>query len=104
MFVQIKLSDPKAAFSDNGIAICGGDPMIVELSPFICGLIYRGEAEIYESTYDKAMSKKESQLETLPWYELKKMAVDLNLDISRHPSKSDLIALIKGANDVVQHE
>jgi organic radical activating enzyme len=102
MFIQIKLKDKNAAYSDHGLAISGGEPIILELTPFVCGLIYRNEAEIYESPNDKVNSKSESDIENLSWIELKKLALDNNLDIRSNPNKKQLIEALKGKlNDVL---
>ena len=101
MLVQIRLRDPGSAYSDNGISISGADPIILELSPFVCGLVYRGEADIFESAQDKINSKKEKDLDNIGWIELKKLAIDNGLDVTKHSSKKQLIEMLKGIMNVV---
>ena len=95
MLIQIKLKDPAAAYSDGGIAISGTEPIILELTPFVAGLIYRNEAEIFESPQDKVNSKSNLDLETMSWIELKKLAQDNNFD-TKNASKKQLIEMLKG--------
>ena len=102
MLVQIKLKDPNSVYSDNGKDISGADPIITELTPFICGLIYRNEAKIYESSTDKMYNSNEQDLATLSYFDLKKMALDLGIHISENPNKKKLIEMIKEKkNDVL---
>lgn len=97
MLVQIKLRDPKGAYSDNGLAISGAEPIILELTPFVCGLIYRNEAEIFESPQDRINNKDPENLDSMNWIELKKLAQDSNINFgSKQPSKKQLVEALKG--------
>jgi len=102
MLVQIKLKDPKSAYSDNGKAICGSDPIIVELTPFICGLVYRKEAELFEDPTDILYGNDVKDLKALSYFQLKKLAIDNNINLSPPPSKKQLIEMLKGKQNDIQ--
>ena len=102
MLVQIRLRDPNGAYSDNGIAISGGDPIILELSPFVCGLIFRGEADIFESPQDKMNNEDPKNLDNLSWIELKKLAQINELEITKSSTKKQIVEMLRGKMNELQ--
>jgi len=98
MNIKIKVKDPNGAYADpeTGQGFSGADPIEVKLTKFICGLIYRGEAEVYE-TLETRLESEEITLNNLSFPKLRDYAISLGLEFHRGMKKVDLMAWIKKA-------
>lgn len=100
MNVKINLRDPNGAYADpgTGLAITGEGPLTVKLTKFVCGMIYRGEAEIYETT-ETLLESGEVTLDDLPWPKLKEYAISLGYDLKVGTKKEQLIDYVREKKD-----
>ena len=95
MNVRIILKRPNGAYVDAGTgkSISGEGPQLVKLTPFVCGLIYRGEAEIYE-TLETKIEDGEMKLEDLPWNDLKALAVKRGMVMTKSVDKQEILEFL----------
>jgi len=96
MKIKITLKNENYAYADpeNGAAISGGGPIEVDLTQFVCGLIYRGEVKIYETVETKLESGEETY-DTMPWNQLKEYATNIGIKVIPKMKKPELIKRIK---------
>ena len=100
MNIKITLKNPDGAYADpeTGQGFSGADPIEVKLTKFICGMIYRGEVEIYETT-ETLLESGEVALEDMTYPKLKDYAESLGYEFHRGVKKEELIDWIKKAKE-----
>lgn len=100
MNIKISLKNPDGAYADpeTGQGFSGKDPIDVKLTRFICGLIYRGEAKIYETT-ETLLESGEVALKDMTYPKLKDYAESLGYEFHRGVKKEELIDWIKKAKN-----